>query len=84
MSDDFEPEDEELARIWLADDTLHYSVEVGFFEEPATWGDVLADMANYAAETLAAGDEAMRKRLLDEMKVAFLETLDARSKDGGA
>jgi hypothetical protein len=83
MAAEFEPDDDEVARIWLDGDVLHYSVRAELFEEPATWGEVLADMAAYAAESLAAGDEAARLKLLDEMKAAFLKTMEARAKGEG-
>jgi hypothetical protein len=77
MSEGHGQDEEEVARLWLADGTLHYSVAPDVFEEPATWGEVLADMANFAAESLAEGDHDKKQRLLDEMKQAFLDGLSA-------
>ncbi len=83
MSDEIEMGEDEVARLWLAEGTLHYSVAADVFEEPATWGEVLADMANFAAESLAEGDAAKRQELLDGMKATFLATLGGGAKAEG-
>jgi hypothetical protein len=42
----------EVLRAWLIDEQLHCSLRAEVFEDPTTWGSVLADVARHVALAL--------------------------------
>lgn len=40
----------ELARVWVAGGELHCELNAGAFDDPAVWGEVLADLARHVAQ----------------------------------
>jgi hypothetical protein len=42
----------EVLRAWVIADSLHCSLQADVFEDPATWGAVLADVARHVALAL--------------------------------
>ncbi len=47
-----EPSAMEVLRAWLIAESLHCSLRADVFEDPATWGAVLADVARHIALAL--------------------------------
>ncbi len=47
-----DPSAMEVLRAWLIAESLHCSLQADAFEDPATWGTVLADVARYVALAL--------------------------------
>jgi hypothetical protein len=46
----------EILRASLIEDSLHCSLSADVFEDPATWGAVLADLARHIASALQEAD----------------------------
>jgi hypothetical protein len=44
-----DPDAMELLRAWLIGEALHCSLRADIFEDPASWGAVLADLARHLA-----------------------------------
>lgn len=65
----------ELLRAWLIDDTLQCSLHPDVFEEPATWGAVLADLARYVARALHEDDPGAAPATLRQIRDAFAAEL---------
>ena len=43
----------EVMRVWFLGQTLHCSLQADAFDDPGSWGEVLADVARSAAQALA-------------------------------
>jgi hypothetical protein len=68
----------EIVRAWLVGPALQCSIQTDAFAEPGDWGAVLADLARYMAEALAA-DGKPAAATLDAIRAAFLAELQAPS-----
>jgi hypothetical protein len=44
-----DPESLEVARIWVANNAQHVSLQVGAWKDPFAWGILLADLARHVA-----------------------------------
>jgi hypothetical protein len=71
-----DPEATELLRVWVIDESLHCTLQVGAFEDPATWGVLLADLVHHLADGLKEDgrDPAATVRLI---RTALEKELDA-------
>lgn len=67
----------EIARAWLADDTLACSVRAGVFEDLSLWGAVLADLARYIAVGLHQEEGKDPDETLRQIRQAFEQELAA-------
>jgi hypothetical protein len=47
-----DPEATELLRAWVIDQALHCTLNAGAFEDPATWGLLLADVIHHLGDAL--------------------------------
>jgi hypothetical protein len=59
----------ELLRAWVIGEALQCTLRAGAFEDPATWGVLLADVVRHVAEALAEDeghDPAETVRLIRE------------------
>ncbi len=41
----------EILRVWIAGEQQHVSIRVGMWEDPASWGIMLADLARHVANS---------------------------------
>ena len=46
----------EVLRAWFVEDALHCSLRADVFEDPASWGAGLADLARHVAAALQQAD----------------------------
>jgi hypothetical protein len=44
-----DPESQEVARIWVANNAQHVTLQVGAWKDPFAWGILLADLARHLA-----------------------------------
>lgn len=71
----------EMARVWIAEQGLHCSLNVGVYsthaiEETRAWGIVLADMARHVSFALFELEgQGAPTALLSKIKQAFLDEL---------
>jgi hypothetical protein len=66
----------EVLRAWLVGDVLHCSVGAEVFEDPGSWGAVLADLARYVAFSLQKADGADPAATLRAIRSTFEQELD--------
>jgi hypothetical protein len=69
------PDAVELLRAWLAGGELHCALQTDAFEDPAAWGDVLADLARHVAGALAEQEGKDPTEALRAVRAAFEENL---------
>ena len=59
----------EIIRVWLANDNQHVVLASGVWEDPASWGLMLADLARHVANMyqrdFGADGSAILQRVLD-------------------
>jgi hypothetical protein len=77
-----DPASTEVVRAWLIGGDLHCSLRAGVFDDPATWGAVLADVARYVAEAFTDLDGSDQAKTLAAIRAAFAQELDTPA--GGA
>lgn len=77
----------EMARVWIAEQGLHCSLNVGIYkdnpdvDEEKAWGIMLADIARHISSALAGSSPEMRARIIDDIKHRFIEELSSPSSD---
>ena len=60
---------------WVVNQELQCSLYTGAFEEPATWGVLLADLVRTITSALKENDGKDPQETLDEILTAFQEEL---------
>lgn len=73
------PDARELLRAWLIDDTLQCSLRPDVFEDPSTWGAVLADLGRHVARALHEQDPGQASATLRRIRDAFVAELGEES-----
>src|SRR5258708_6927146 len=78
-----DPSAMELLRAWLVGDALHCSLRAAVFEDPASWGEVLADLARHVASAAqdSGGDP---DATLQTILATFVQELTAPQEDSEA
>lgn len=78
MSDVPVPSNErvDLLRVQIEGKEWHYSIAVDVFEEPATWGYLLADVARQIADGLNEDGKGDKAAILRSIRATFCEDLD--------
>jgi hypothetical protein len=72
-----DPDAVELLRAWLVADTLQCSLRGDVFEDPASWGAVLADLARHLASAVQEDSGADPAATLQTIQQAFVQELTA-------
>ena len=73
MSD---PDAYEILRLWGADGAQHVNIKGGLWEDPASWGVVLADLARHAAQVLERDEGLKIPDSLRRIQDGFLAELN--------
>src|SRR5262245_66079856 len=66
-----DPNAKEICRAWVADGGLHVSLLAGSWEDPASWGIMLADLAGHIANILEQSKGLDRQACLHRIKTLF-------------
>jgi hypothetical protein len=66
----------ELLRVWVIDQALHCALHTGAFEDPATWGVVLADVVRNVAAALTEQDGRDGAATVRLLRAAFDAEMD--------
>ena len=62
----------ELARVWAAGGKLHVALATGLWEDPASWGIMLVDLARHVANAYVATTDGLdRDGVLERIKAGF-------------
>jgi hypothetical protein len=61
----------ELVRIWAAHGEQHVSMNPGVWEDPATWGIMLVDLARHVANFYSQERGMKREEVLSRIKTLF-------------
>ena len=77
-----DPSAVELARVWVVGQALHCALQTDAFDDPGSWGEVLADLARYAAQALAAKEGHDPAQALARIRAVFEE--ETRPGEGAA
>jgi hypothetical protein len=72
----------DLLRVQIAGKEWHYSIAVDVFEEPSSWGFLLADVAKQIADGLTEDGKGDRAAILRSIRATFCEDLDSPDGDG--
>jgi hypothetical protein len=72
----------EVLRAWLIGDALHCSLDAGVFEDPASWGAVLADLARHISRALQESDGSDPQATLRAIRDTFAEELTEHPSGG--
>ena len=65
----------EVLRAWFIGDVLHCSLDVDVFEDPAAWGELLADLARHVANALLDRDGSDPVTTLKTVRETFEQEL---------
>jgi hypothetical protein len=66
---------QELARAWLVGGVLHCALQADVFEDPAAWGEVLADLARHVAHAVHEADGGDVLATLKAIRTTFVQEL---------
>ena len=66
----------EVLRAWFIGDVLHCSLDVDLFEDPAAWGELLADLARHIATGLHEKDGRDAVATLKAVRETFARELE--------
>ena len=66
-----DPKAVELIRVWAADGNQHVSISPEVWEDPATWGIALVDLANHVANFYVQERGMERAEVLTRIKTLF-------------
>ena len=61
----------EIIRVWIANNSQHFSLRVGLWNDPAAWGLLLADLAKNIAKSYEQDAALDFQATLDRIKLAF-------------
>ncbi len=65
----------EVLRAWFIGNVLHCSLDVEVFEDPAAWGEVLADLARHVANAVQEKDGRDAVAILKTIRETFAQEL---------
>jgi hypothetical protein len=77
-----DPSAMEVLRAWLIAEALHCSLRADVFEDPATWGAVLADVARHVALALQEADGSDPAGTLRTIGETFARELASTAEEG--
>ncbi len=78
-----DPRSMEILRVWIAGGEQHVALAFGMWEEPASWGVLLADLARHIAEAHAQHDEEVDPEdFLEAIRSGMETELDGPDGDG--
>jgi hypothetical protein len=66
-----DPKATELVRVWAANGQQHVTISVEAWQDPATWGIVLVDLARHVASYYAENRSLQRDEVLLRIKNMF-------------
>ena len=72
---------QEVLRAFIVDRGLHVSLRRSF-DDPATWGIMIADIARHASRTYAAETELSEEQALDRIRALFNAELNQPTDPG--
>ena len=61
----------EIARLWVIENAAHVSLRVGIWEDPGTWGIMLADLARHVANAYAQDEGLDREETLGRIRTVL-------------
>ncbi len=67
----------ELLRAWVIDQALQCTLRAGAFEDPATWGVLLADVVHHVAEAFAEDEGREASETIRLIRAAFDAEMNA-------
>jgi Domain of unknown function (DUF5076) len=70
-----DPEAAEILRVWIVQKELRAILHAGAFEEPGTWGILLADVVRTITSALKENEGKDTRETLREIVTAFQEEL---------
>jgi len=71
----------EMLRVWIADNALHCSINIGMYvetsevAEEAAWGTILADAARHIADGLNRRYDRSKREVLQKIEQRFVSEL---------
>ena len=66
-----DPRSLEVARVWVANEAQHASLNVGAWKDPFAWGILLADLAGHVANAYAQADGLDKEETLRRIRRGF-------------
>lgn len=66
-----DPEAQELVRVWAAHGSQHVTIAAAAWEDPATWGIMLVDLARHVANYYSTEHGMDRADILARIKALF-------------
>src|SRR5262249_21992959 len=66
-----DPKARELVRVWAAHGQQHVSIAAGAWNDPATWGIMLVDLARHLANFYSQERGMNREEVLSQIKAMF-------------
>lgn len=67
----------ELLRIWVANRGQHVSLKSGVWEDPFTWGIMLADLAGHIANSFDRQNPTERQEIVERIRAGFDAEMDS-------
>jgi hypothetical protein len=75
----------ELARLWVANQALHVTLQSNVWQDPATWGVMLVDLARHVARAYAQLEGRDPQVVLERIQAGFQAEFEKQtSKAAGA
>jgi hypothetical protein len=66
----------EIIRVWIANESQHFTLRIGLWEDPAAWGLLLADLAKNIAKSYEQDAALELEATLNRIRLAFNVELD--------
>jgi hypothetical protein len=82
-----DPDSVEMARVWIAEDGLHCSLNIGMYHESTdvderrAWGTILADMTRHIANALRDAYGLDAEKSIDLIRDAYIAELASPTSD---
>jgi hypothetical protein len=74
----------ELLRAWVIDEAVQCTLRAGAFEDPATWGVLLADVVCHVAEAFAEDEGRDPAETVRLIRASFDAEMNAPPENAGA
>lgn len=72
-----DPRSLEILRVWVANGEQHVALSFGMWEDPSSWGVLLADLARHIAEAHAQQDDQVdAEDFLEQLRAGMEAELD--------
>ncbi len=68
---------QEIIRVWIAKGGQHFTLRVGLWDDPATWGLLLADLAGNIAKSYEQDAAVDARACLERIRQAFNVELES-------